>query len=684
MKKLTALFVVLLSLALPAFHAAAQDGTIDISFGTNGVAKLQPGTTFESAAGVAVQTDGKIISVGNKQISVFDTDGIVCRQNSDGSLDSTFGTNGYVFFDYNMFGEFFNKPVILPDGKILVAGSASSTYPDVDFIVLKLNPDGSFDTDFGDDGIKLIHLDDGEDEAFSILIQPDEKIVLAGYSQASPLVTGRTALVRLNSNGSLDTTFGVDGKVISSAGTASERSSAALLLEDGSIITAGRVENATLDLLVRKFTAAGAVDSSFGTSGHMILNFKNGSDWATGIQRNPVDGRILISGEYGIPPTKSDALVMAITANGKIDSTYGTYGLSFININASDVANALTIQPDGKIVITGGEAPPGIGFYTCFIGRFNMNGTVDNTFGTNGYTIAQLGPTGSVGLDVTQQPMDGKLVICGLGVVIDNDYALARFNNSCMQTTFYVDADEDGFGSAADAGTLFCIDPGTGYAINNNDCNDEEAAINPDATEVLNGVDDNCNGQVDEGLACTIPTGLYADAIAANHATIHWDIINGVVRYKARYKVAGSSEWITIPRINGNSKKLNGLMNNTSYIFQVKAICSLDPKSVSDWSEKASFMTNPFKIIDVQAMELTVYPNPFTTEATVTYSVASDAMVQIDLLDVSGRLLQQVVKEGQTGGFHSIPFNRANLVAGVYLLRLQIGNTLQLKKLVIE
>lgn len=683
MKKQITAFTYLVTLLLfCSYNMFSQDGTPDTSFGTGGTVVLQPSPGFDNANDVEILPDGKIIIAGVSQPHPQNFDMTICRLNSDGSPDTTFGTNGFVIHELFGYSDFVEALKILPDGKMLVAGGTMVAEPaDIDFFCARLNADGSFDTSFGTNGITVIHFENNEDGASAIALQPDGKIILAGYSQVFGVVTN-TALVRLNNDGSPDNTFSGDGKTLVNVGANSERGALdVLLLDDGSIMTTGYIQNANRDILAWKFTPAGEVDMTFGSNGFTTINPKNSDDLGWAITRHPLNGRILISGSYGIT-SKSDAMVLSISENGVIDSTFGTNGFALLNINSVDRANAISVQPDGKIIIAGGTATPvsGFTFFTYFAGRFDENGTIDNTFGlSTGYTLSPIGSLASIANDIVIQP-DGKILTCGIASEFaGNDFGIVRYNNTCDQSLYYSDADNDGYGDASDNGALFCAIPGTGYSADNSDCNDENVTINPSATEVNNGVDDNCNGLVDEGL-CAAPTQLTVTNITSSTATLNWNTVASATNYKIRFRKAGQGNSWNYVNVNASatSSTVTGLQANAHYRFQVRSLCS---SVVSPWSVMQQFTTNPQKAnggltaSDVIPV-LAIYPNPasgnFKIEMKLDNSENSTADIQ--LMNAIGQVTYKqsgVIYNGQL----SVEINSASvLTSGNYLVVVIAGD----------
>ena len=169
-------------LCLIALSSFAQQGTLDSTFSGDGKLILSPSISHDNANAVVIQPDSSILFTGvtTTQLSTsFDV--IIGRLHPDGTLDSSFGTNGYVVRDYNGFTDLAYDIDLTDEGKILVSGSFSTTAAKTQMFVMRLNPNGSYDTAFGDSGIVLPLINSNEDYAKEIVIQPDGKIVLGGY-----------------------------------------------------------------------------------------------------------------------------------------------------------------------------------------------------------------------------------------------------------------------------------------------------------------------------------------------------------------------------------------------------------------------------------------------------------------------------------------------------------------------
>ena len=292
-----------------------SDGSLDISFNGDGKVTTNLGGS-EQASSIAIQSDGKILIAGR----AGNPDFALLRYNSDGTLDSTFDSDGIVITPVSSAWDVANDLFLQNDGKILVAGYASTGYNSysADFALLRYNTDGSPDTTFGIGGKVTTAIGQYGDTARAIDLQPDGKILVAGAS------SGNFVLVRFNSNGSLDTTFDIDGKVVTNVGVNSDGAYSLAIQPNGKILLAGY---ATGDFVVVRYNSDGSLDDDFGSDGKVVTNF---GSW------------------------------------GKYDT------------QTADLAYSLTLQPDGKILVAGKSYN---GFnYDFALARYNSNGSLDQTF----------------------------------------------------------------------------------------------------------------------------------------------------------------------------------------------------------------------------------------------------------------------------------------------------------------
>ncbi len=411
-----------------------QNGFLDESFGTGGQVTTDLGSDGERATAVAVQGDGKIVVTG---YSTPEFEYFVIRYNVDGSLDSSFGEGGRISLDLSP-----RDVSVQSDGQIVVAGSLHDPASGGDIAAVRLNGDGSYDTTFDLDGTKRIDIA-GESECYSMEIQDDGKILLAGsaFIGTVPIpgggnqVVGHLEVVRLNSDGSLDSTFGSGGIQTLAYGSNSSRVYDVSVQDDGAILLAGQATGAIVPFtstsaLVVRLHSDGSTDTAFGTNGFMIFSVPGttitleGPSTVLGLP----DGKITWATGY------NDGIRVArLNGDGSLDSTFHSSGYQDIPVTPpgsnSPRFAGLVSQPDGKLVIGGHVSQSSFTGGTAAIARLNPDGGLDSTYGDEGWVT--LGDTGSTDLiRAIATGADGKIVAVGMtvGGAIGWQLAVARYN----------------------------------------------------------------------------------------------------------------------------------------------------------------------------------------------------------------------------------------------------------------
>jgi uncharacterized delta-60 repeat protein len=376
-------------LASSSIANAASSGVLDSTFGKandgtpDGVVNTSLGEGDDFAKAVAIQTNGKIVVAGN-HVNGDSSDIAVLRFNANGTLDSTFGKgnddgtpDGIVNTSLGEGDDFAKAVAIQTNGKIVVAGNHVNG-DSSDIAVLRFNANGTLDSTFGKgnedgtpDGIVNISLGDGDDFANAVAIQADGKIVVAGNHVNGD--SSDVAVLRFNTNGTLDSSFGKgnedgtpDGVVNTSLGDGEDFAKAVAIQKDGKIVVAGNhVNGDSSDIALLRFNKNGTLDSTFGKGnddgtpdGIVSTSLGNGDDFANAVAVQ-ADGKILITGNH-VNGDSSDIAVLRFNTNGTLDSTFGKTndGTPDGVVNTSlgdgnDFANAVAIQKDGKIVVAG-------------------------------------------------------------------------------------------------------------------------------------------------------------------------------------------------------------------------------------------------------------------------------------------------------------------------------------------
>jgi uncharacterized delta-60 repeat protein len=402
-------------------------GQLDTTFGSGGIATTAIGTSADAYA-VALQSDGKIVvggtsstTSGRSTIDHF----TAARYMTSGSLDTTFGSGGEVVTSWGKKGATSADAYAMAlqsDGKIVLTGVASSQ-----FALARYNTSGTLDTTFGSGGILTTLINAYTSKgAEAVAIQSDGKIVVAGTSSPTTgyIEPHYITLARYNSNGTLDTTFGSGGSVISQLGSGDSEARAVVLQSDGKIVVGGWIIlNNQLQFTAASYNTNGTLDTTFGAgTGYAAFSTNTGSNayGAYSVVMRP-DGKIVAA---GMQLTTTQTWTLArFNTDGTLDSTFN--GTGIVPTTVAGYADALALQSDGKIVVEGSMLNP---TYPQFeLGRFNTDGSLDATFNGTGLVNTVIGSS-SLARGVLIQT-DGKIVAAGSSPynTSADSFALARY-----------------------------------------------------------------------------------------------------------------------------------------------------------------------------------------------------------------------------------------------------------------
>jgi uncharacterized delta-60 repeat protein len=305
-----------------------------------------------------------LVAGGAFPLFTFLGDFKLVRYNRNGSLDTSFGDGGIVTTSFPGQGSYAFAVALQPDGKIIAAGTdfvnfSSEDNSDTDFAIERYNPDGTPDTTFDGDGQVTTDFDGFNDDAFAILVQPDGKLVAIG-SAKNPTNFYDFAAVRYLANGAIDTSFGVSGKVRTDFGDHNwDQARSAVMQPDGKIVAAGFAisqNGLSENFAVARYTSGGVLDTTFSNDGMTQIDF--GSCCQTAYQvLLQSDGKIITVGYANTESSDSDFLLARLNSGGTLDTAYGIGGkvrTSFGNLNGG--ANGAVLQTDGKVVAVGFQA----------------------------------------------------------------------------------------------------------------------------------------------------------------------------------------------------------------------------------------------------------------------------------------------------------------------------------------
>ena len=506
-----------------------------------------------------------------------------------GDLDATFGSNGKVSTSISNDDDGATSMVIQPDGKIIVAGF-TGTGNSIDFALVRYNPDGSLDASFGIGGKTTASFDNpspDKDIVYALGLQADGKIVAVGATEG--LLKG--GIARFNSDGSLDNMFGIGGYTSVGYSTYHFSAKGVKILGNGKILITGTYEADSGwegYLFVLKLNADGSPDVSFNATTGVKLcfigNTGNGNSFypiAEAMEVQP-DGKMVIVGSAMYIGNSRFLLIARIGTDGVLDPNFASGGFVGYDLTSSgdDIGYSVAIQPDGKIVVAGtlDKGNPSSDFIVL---RSNGDGTIDNTFSGDGMVTTDFGGSIDAAKGVVIQP-DGKIVVVGYATINGNyKFGLVRYNvNGTLDNSFGVDG--------------------------------------------------------------KVTTDISAGEDVANCVALQTD---------GKLFVAGESYTI-----------------NTSKDFAI-----------------ARYLTTPnVKIEEAQnQISFAVYPNPLKEETILEFQTNENANISVFITDLQGKVLEKLGDNtSYSQGNHQIRFETADFASGIYILHVESQNGIQYFKLI--
>lgn len=359
-------------------------GTLDTSFATSGIFRYGGDGNLREAQSAAWDSQGRLLIVGYENISDYAM--ILLRLNQDGSPDTAFGTSGIVKYDRGSGADEYGRSVTTDSqNRILVAGYWYNGL-NADIAIWRYLENGSPDTSFDSDGLVVNNsaaLGGGNDDAYAIAIDKDGKILVAGSSEDPSLKT-KAVVLRFNADGTLDTSFDSDGIVVASCTHNCEAYSMALD-NSGNIFISGYADDnsSVKDIAVWKFKPDGSVDTSFGTSGKVIIDGgASNHDEGYTVQVDSA-GYIYVAGYAENNSVNRDSVLIKLDANGNLVSSFassGKYGQDNVaGGSGHDIAYHFILDYDNNILMTG-YSQDGSNKYEMILWRLTSSGSLDTSF----------------------------------------------------------------------------------------------------------------------------------------------------------------------------------------------------------------------------------------------------------------------------------------------------------------
>ena len=604
-----------------------------------------------------------------------------------GMLDPSFGIGGKVIKSSASDG--MGKTVIVKPNNKIVVGGEISTQSILGFGVFQFQSNGLLDSSFGNNGGTETFISNNPSDylrAFSMVIQNDDKMIIGGTKTGADF-----ALARYLSNGRKDSTFGNDGVTILNLGTSQDGITAMAVLPGDNIIAVGYYLKTlpggmtVYDLALVKFNTRGNPDSSFGTNGKVLFNSSSGG---TGTARSVIiqnDGKILIGARSPTSGFDKSFTLFRFKANGLADSTFGINGMTVSTLpvvqpitltGTTDYPVDIKLLQDGKILF--GSASMNTKTFNCSFPscgklffsliKYDNTGRVDSSFGTNGAVITDLlgyGENINSSIAISQN----KIIVAGWTDYPgdDDDFALIRLKmDGTTDSTFGINGiTTTDFGFHEDD-YLYSM------------------ALQPDLKIVVTGSTIVTTGTVNTGRKPSVARYLWETGTTPvrfinveanpynNSVLLKWDVSNELNIKK--YEIERSADGVQFIAIGTTlANQISSPVSHYSWTDSIAygylifyRICSIENDGKKEYSKILKVNTK------ISSDILSIFPNPIKQESILYYNLSKDDKVSIILTDITGREINYFVHgQEQKKGLHTISLNfNQGIANGIYILQL--------------
>lgn len=416
--KKTFLFIISLFSFINLF---GQAGTLDPSFANAGIGTYAPGTLHDVVYSIVPLPDTTMLIAGTAKINNM-SGSVIMHVLQDGTIDTAYGNNGKVLVQFGMECYAYGMD-LQPDGKCVVTGLTYTSLVNGDIFILRLNEDGSFDSTFSANGYDIKSFGIGDDIGKCVKVLSSGKILVAGQGIFSG--SSEAVFLMYNSDGTVDTTFSNNtGYLVVSASGDVDQINGIAELADGSIAAAGFNTNGT---------STRAITMSVSATGNLIGGFTYVPTPTTTSRAYGIvaDGNRWYMTGSSDDFNGTDTWIARYNIAGP-DVTFNGTGIVTINQAVLDAGLGIVMQPNGKIVVAG---TTGTGMFDrdFMTVRFDSTGVVDNTFGTNGYAIMQFAAFADA--NAVCLATDGKVLSAGFRAGTNNDMIICRYLNDINSST---------------------------------------------------------------------------------------------------------------------------------------------------------------------------------------------------------------------------------------------------------
>lgn len=373
-------------------------GQPDTSFSFDGMTTVAVGSgaAYDFSINTIVQSDGKIVLVGegpDTDVSGDDSDFKLVRLNTDGTLDTTFSSDGKAYVNFDLGIDNSDRAldaVQLPDGKLIVVGTAQVDGEGGDFAIARLNIDGTRDTSFDGDGRVTVRFDldpaNRNETASSVALDASGNILVAGVAEKDAN-SYDFAIARLTPQGALDPNFGGDGRVTVAfdvGGTLDDEALELIVAPDGSIFMTGVSNDNGYDFAAVKLLPDGTPDPSFGSNGKVSIPFDFGADnndISYGSALQP-DGKLMLCGYVQSSTDEGDIALVRLDTDGSLDPGFGFAGrvIQGLNIGGAMTDAALRCRMQNGYLVVGGAVETATNTFSFMATRVVIDTVFDNGF----------------------------------------------------------------------------------------------------------------------------------------------------------------------------------------------------------------------------------------------------------------------------------------------------------------
>ena len=434
-------------------------GGLDTTFSADGKQTVNFNNASDTGQAVDVDSLDRIVVAGYSfQGGSSGNDFAVARLTTSGALDAAFSGDGKQIFDFGSTSEIGQSVAVDSLDRVVVAGYSNQGSTSNDFAVARLTASGALDTAFSADGKQTIDFGSSTDVGYGVVVDSLNRIVVAGYSNQGS--SNDFAVARLTTSGSLDATFDSDGKLTTDFGRPANDFAYDVVAyqSSGKLIAVGTSEG---DMVAVRYNVDGSLDTTFGTDGKVRIDFGNNED-AQGVAVDSLD-RIIVAGRIQAGSGGDDFAVARLTASGALDTAFSGDGKQTIDFSStSEVGWAVAVDSLNRIVVAGNSNQGGSTGYDFAVARLTTSGALDTSFSADGKQTIDFGSSDDSGYGVAVDSLD-RIVVAGRtyqGGSTSNDFALARLTTSgALDTSFSADGKQTyDFGNNDDAAQDVAVD----------------------------------------------------------------------------------------------------------------------------------------------------------------------------------------------------------------------------------